>query len=148
LIAKKLGVDVVLAGSTLEDWKQVFPGIEPPKNLHIIGKGFDDHFLAKLYRNARMVVLPITFLSISNRLLEALFYGRPIVTTIYAKYLHPELIHGRHIYVSNNIVRDIEILLKQEEVLKVLEQGAKEAYIMFFSTKRNLEILRSIITLK
>jgi hypothetical protein len=31
LIAKKLGVDVVLAGSTLEDWKRVFPGIEPPK---------------------------------------------------------------------------------------------------------------------
>jgi hypothetical protein len=78
LIAKKLDVDVVLAGSTLEDWKRVFPDIKPPKNLHIIGKGFDDRFLAKLYRNARMVVLPITFLSISNRFLEALFYGKPL----------------------------------------------------------------------
>jgi hypothetical protein len=95
-----------------------------------------------------MVVFPITFLSISNRLLEALFYGRPIVTTIYAKYLHPELIHGKHIYVLNNIVQDAKMLLKQEEVLKVLEQGAKEAYTIFFSTKHNLEILRSIITLK
>jgi glycosyltransferase involved in cell wall biosynthesis len=148
LIAKKLDVDVVLAGSTLEDWKRVFPDIKPPKNLHIIGKGFGDRFLAKLYKNARMVVLPITFLSISNRFLEALFYGRPIVTTIYAKYLHPELIHGRHIYVSNSIVQDVEMLLKQEGFLKVLEQGAKEAYTMFFSTKRNLEILRSMITLK
>jgi glycosyltransferase involved in cell wall biosynthesis len=148
LIAKKLGVDVVLAGSTLEDWKRVFPNIKPPKNLHIIGKGFDDLSLARLYRNAKMVILPITFLSISNRLLEALFYGKPIVTTTYAKYLHPELIHGKHIYVSNNIVQDVKMLLKQEGVFKVLEQGAKEAYTMFFSTTRNLKILKSIITLK
>jgi glycosyltransferase involved in cell wall biosynthesis len=148
LIAKKLDVDVVLAGSTLEDWKRVFPDIKPPKNLHMIGKGFDDRFLAKLYRNARMVVLPITFLSISNRFIEALFYGKPIVTTIYAKYLHPELIHGQHIYVSNNIVQDVKKLLKLEEVLKSLEQGAKEAYTMFFSTKHNLKVLRSILTLR
>jgi len=148
LIAKKLNVDVVLAGSTLEDWKRVFSGIEPPRNLHIIGKGFDDSFLAKLYRNARLVVLPITFLSISNRFLETLFYGRPIATTIYARYLHPELIHGKHIYVLNNIVQDVKMLLRQEEVLKTLEQGAKEAYTMFFSTKHNLKILRNIITLR
>jgi glycosyltransferase involved in cell wall biosynthesis len=95
-----------------------------------------------------MVVLPITFLSISNRFLEALFYGKPIVTTTYAKYLHPELIHGQHIYVSNNIVQDVKKLLKLEEVLKALEQGAKEAYTMFFSTKHNLKVLRSILTLK
>lgn len=87
-------------------------------------------------------------MSISNRFLETLFYGRPIVTTIYARYLHPELIHGKHIYVSNNIVQDVKLLLRQEEVLKTLEQGAKEAYTMFFSTKHNLKILRNIITLR
>jgi glycosyltransferase involved in cell wall biosynthesis len=146
LIAKKLNVDVVLAGSTLEDWKQVFPGIEPPKNLHIIGKGFSDQFLAKLYSNARIVVLPISFLSISNRFLEVLFYGKPVVTTIFAKHLHPELIHGRHFYLSNNIVQDVKTLLKLEEFVENLRQGAKEAYNVFFSTKRNLKILRSMLT--
>jgi glycosyltransferase involved in cell wall biosynthesis len=147
-LAKKLDLPVIIAGSTYEEWKQVFPNIRPPKNLHIIGKGFRDNIIAKLYEKARLIIMPITNRSISNRLLEALFYGKPIVTTTYAKYLHPELIHGQHIYVSNNIVQDVKKLLKLEEVLKALEQGAKEAYTMFFSTKHNLKVLRSILTLK
>ena len=123
----------------------MFPYIEPPRNLHIMGRGFGDDLLEKLYRNARVVVIPITFLSISNRLLEALFYGKSTITTIYAKYLHPELIHGKHVYITDNFVEDIVRLLRNEYMLKVLEQGAKEAYARFFSTKHNVEVVRRLI---
>jgi len=147
LIAKKTNTDVVLAGSTLEDWKRVFPHIKPPKNLHIVGRGFGDELLVKLYQKAEIIVLPITFLSISNRFLEALFYGRPIITTSYAKYLHPELIHERHIYITDNVVKDTIRLLKSGHMLKTLEQGAREAYARFFSTKRNIEAIKRLVVI-
>jgi glycosyltransferase involved in cell wall biosynthesis len=150
LLAKKTGMDVVLAGSSYDDWRRIFPNIDSPRNLHIIDKGFPDSIVAKIYRNARLVIVPITNRSISNRLIEALFYGKPIVTSEVAKLIHPELEHKKHLFISswNTIVDDTIKLLKNEDLLKSLEQGAKEAYTMFFSTKRNLEILRSIITLK
>jgi glycosyltransferase involved in cell wall biosynthesis len=150
LLAKKTGMDVVLAGSSYDDWRRILPNIDSPRNLHIIDKGFPDSIVAKIYRNARLVIVPITNRSISNRLIEALFYGRPIVTSEVAKLIHPELEHKKHLFISswNTIVDDTIKLLKNEDLLKSLEQGAKEAYTMFFSTKRNLEILRSIITLK
>ena len=145
LLAKKSDIDVILAGSTSEDWRREFPYIEPPRNLHISGRGFGDYLLERLYRNAKMVVVPITFLSISNRFLEALFYGKPVITTGYVKYLHPELIHGMHVYISDNIVEDALKLLKEEYMLKTLEQGAKEAYTKFFSTKHNAEAVKKLI---
>jgi glycosyltransferase involved in cell wall biosynthesis len=145
-LAKKINADVVLVGSTYEDWKRVFPNLEPPKNLHVIGRDFRNDIIAELYRRARMVVVSITNRSISNRLLEALFYGKPIITTEVAKHLHPELIHKKHIYIStwNNIVEDVIKLLEDEETLKILGEGAREAYNVFFSTKHNIKFIRSL----
>ena len=62
----------------------MFPHIGLPRNLHIVGRVLETIYLKKLYRNAKVVVMPITFLSISNRLLEALFHGKSTITTIYA----------------------------------------------------------------
>jgi glycosyltransferase involved in cell wall biosynthesis len=126
LLAKRTNMDVVLAGSSYDDWKRVFPYLEPPKNLHIIGKGFSDNVIARIYRGASLVIIPITNRSISNRLLEALFYGKPIVTSEIAELLHPELEHGKHIFISSwdTIVEDAVKILKDEETLRSLEQGA------------------------
>jgi glycosyltransferase involved in cell wall biosynthesis len=147
LLAKKTGVDVVLAGSTYDDWRRVFPSIEPPRNLHIIGKGFPDNIIAKIYKNARLVIVPITNRNISNRLLEALFYGKPIVTSEVVKLIHPELEHKKHLFTSSwdTIVNDAIKLLKNEGLLKSLEQGAGEAYARYFSTRRNLMFLKRLL---
>ena len=147
LLAKRTGFDVVLTGSSYHDWKHVFPGIEPPRNLHIIGKGFQDDVIAKIYRNALLVVAPITNRSISNRLLEALFYGKPVITTEIAKYVHPELEHKRHVFIStwDTIVEDSIKLLKNEAVLECLGHGAREAYNKLFATKHNAKVVEKLI---
>jgi glycosyltransferase involved in cell wall biosynthesis len=146
-IARKANIDVVLAGSSLDDWRRVFPGLKPPPNLHFVGAGFGDSVLAKLYSKARLFIMPITNRNISNRLLEGLFYGKPIITTEVVKYIHPELIHSVHVFIStwDSIVDDAIMLLRNDNVLKKLERGAKEAYNRFFSTRLNAEVAKRIV---
>jgi glycosyltransferase involved in cell wall biosynthesis len=147
LLAKKTRRDVVLAGSSYDDWRSVFPDLEPPENLHIIGRGFSDNAIARIYRGASLVVIPVTNRNISNRLLEALFYGKPIITSEIAKLLHPELEHGKHMFIStwDTIVEDSSKILKDEGLLKSLEQGAREAYDKYFATRHNVRILRELL---
>ncbi|MFP3144935.1 MAG: hypothetical protein RXQ93_07985, partial [Caldisphaera sp.] len=96
--------------------------------------------------NAKLIVIPITNRSISNRLLEALFYSKPIIASEIAVQLHPELKHGIHIYISNwdEIVEDNLKLLRDDEMLKRLEEGAKDAYNKYFSTGINAKIIERI----
>ncbi|MEM4677517.1 MAG: glycosyltransferase, partial [Candidatus Korarchaeota archaeon] len=151
-LARKLrDVDVVLAGSSYEDWVRVFPGIKPPKNLNFIGRGFSDRALEKLYRKARLVVVPVTNRNISNRLLEALFFSRPILTSEVVKFIHPELEHGKHLYISrwDNIIEEAIRVMKDDTLLHWLESGAKNAYMRYFSTKVNsLSIYKILEALK
>lgn len=147
-IAKRLReVPVVVAGSTIEDWRRVFPQIEPPKNLHLIGRGFSDNILETLYRKARSVIVPITNRNISNRFLESLFFGKPIVTSEIARLIHPELEHGRHLYISSwdRIVDDAIKVANDEYLLENLAEGAKEAYARMFSTKINVLFVEKML---
>ncbi len=139
-LARKLrNTDVVLAGSSYEDWVRVFPGIKPPKNLHFIGRGFSDQVLEILYRKARLVVVPVTNRNISNRLLEALFFSRPVLTSEVVRFMHPELEHGKHLYISrwDNIVEEIVRVVNDDALLSQLEEGSRDAYVRYFSTKVN-----------
>jgi glycosyltransferase involved in cell wall biosynthesis len=79
--------------------------------------------------------------------LEALFYGKPIVTSEVVKLIHPELEHKKHLYISSwdTIVDDVIKLSKDEDLLKSLEQGAREAYARYFSTRRNLMFLKRLL---
>lgn len=146
-LAKRTNIDVILAGSTYNDWRRVFPHIRPPKNLHIVGRGFKDDIIRHLYDKARLVIIPITNRNISNRLLEALFYGAAIVTSDIVQLIHPELKHGKHIFISswNDIVEDTQKLLNDEKMLKVLKEGAKEAYNSLFSTSINIKFMERLM---
>ncbi len=146
-IAKRTDLDVVLAGSTYEDWRRVFPTLSPPKNLHIVGRGFDDYTLAKLYEKAGLVVMPITNRSISNRLLEALFYRKAVVTSEVARLVHPELLHDVHVYIStwDAIVDDVVKIVQDDERIKRLEKGAEVAYRAMFSTSRNIKFVKRML---
>jgi glycosyltransferase involved in cell wall biosynthesis len=146
-LAKKLDLPVIIAGSTYEEWKQVFPNIRLPKSLHIIGKGFRDNFIAKLYEKARLIIVPITNRSVSNRLLEALFYGKPIITTETVRSLYPELTHGEHVYISTwkNIPSAALKLVRNDQILEMLRKGAKQAYVSFFSAYRNTKTIKRLL---
>ena len=131
--------NVIIAGGTIEDAKKKFELSSVPKNLKFAGSNLSDNALKILYDHASLVVIPIFFRSLSNRLLGALYYGKPILTNSYAKVLHNKLEHLRHVFISNdyaeypNIIRK---LLKNEAFLEELALGAKKAYSSFFSARK------------
>ncbi|MEM2204112.1 MAG: glycosyltransferase [Sulfolobales archaeon] len=140
LIAKKYPeINVIIAGGTVEEARKKFGLKLLPKNLLFAGRGLSDDELRVLYRHARLVVIPIFFRSVSNRLLEALFYGKPILTNSIAKLLHNKLKHLYHIFILNNYLEYPNIvrkLLKDDILLEDLAWGAKEAYSSFFSARK------------
>ena len=54
---------------------------------------------------------------------------------------------GVHIFIStwDSIVNDVVKLLKKDENLESLGQGARKAYATLFSTKLNAEIVKRML---
>jgi len=140
MIAKKCPeVNVVIAGGTAAEARRKLGLPQIPKNLIFVGWISSDNILKVLYEHASLVIIPIFFRSISNRLLEALYYGRPVLTNSVAKLLHNKLKHSHHVFISENYVEYPSIirgLLKNEDLLEELASGAKEAYSFFFSARK------------
>jgi hypothetical protein len=80
VIAKKLkDISVIVCCGTREEAIRKFK-VDPPKNMKFIPSGVPDDILKLLYEESSLVVIPVFFKSVSNRLLEALFYKKPILT--------------------------------------------------------------------
>jgi len=132
-------IPVVIVGGTTAEARGKLGISILPKNLYLVGRVFDDSVLRMLYLGARLVVIPVFFRSLSNRLLEALYYGRPILTNSTAQTLYAEVSHMDHLFISDNYTEYPKIvseLFKDEHSLETLERGAKEAYRSLFSTTR------------
>lgn len=150
LIAKKLkDVSVVVCCGTREEAIRKFK-VDPPKNMKFIPSGVPDDILKLLYEKSLLVVIPVFFKSVSNRLLEALFYRKPILTNSIALELHPEL--RDCVIVSNDYNKYPEIikdLLKQDAVLDELQQKVKSVWDRFFSSKvqarEMLKVVKEVI---
>jgi glycosyltransferase involved in cell wall biosynthesis len=140
MIAKECPeVNVVIAGGTSFDARRKFGLSRIPKNLTFVGWISSDNVLKVLYDHASLVVIPIFFRSLSNRLLEALYYGRPTLTNSIAKLLHNKLEHLHHVFISDNYAEYpsiIKELFRNEALLEELASGAKEAYSSFFSARK------------
>jgi hypothetical protein len=136
VIAKKLkDISVVVCCGTREEAIRKFK-VDPPKNMKFIPSGVPDGILKILYEKSLLVVIPVFFKSVSNRLLEALFYRKPILTNSIALELHPEL--RDCVIVSNDYNKYPEIikdLLKQDNTLEELQQRVKSVWDRFFSSK-------------
>jgi len=150
VIAKKLkDINVVVCCGTREEAIRKFK-VDPPKNMKFIPSGVPDDILKLLYEKSLLVVIPAFFKSVSNRLLEALFYRKPILTNSIALELHPEL--RDHVIVSNDYNKYPEIikdLLKQDTVLDELQQRVKSVWDKFFSSKvqarEMLKVVKEVI---
>jgi glycosyltransferase involved in cell wall biosynthesis len=136
-LSKRLpDVKVVIVGTSIAELKQVFRILNIPRNLYLTGKIYNDDVLEHLYKNALIVITPVFYRSVSNRLLEALFYKKPILTNSIALELHPVLKDA--VIVSNDYDRYPEIikdLLKQDTTLDELQQRVKSIWDRFFSSK-------------
>ncbi|MEM4004538.1 MAG: glycosyltransferase [Desulfurococcaceae archaeon] len=140
MIAKKCPeVNVVIAGSTAIEAKRKLGFFKCPQNLIFVGWVSSDDILKTLYEYASLVVIPVFFRSVSNRLLEALFYGKPILTNTTASLIYNKLKHLHHMFISDNYLEYPSIvrrLLKDDALLQELASGAKEAYSSFFSARK------------
>jgi glycosyltransferase involved in cell wall biosynthesis len=139
LIAKHVPVDIVIAGAHKNDILSILNLNKLPSNIHCLGYIASNNVLELLYKNAALVIIAPVFKSLSNRLLEALFYARPILTNSNATLLYPELKHLHHIFISDNYIgypNIVRILLRNDILLERLASGAKEAYSSFFSARR------------
>jgi glycosyltransferase involved in cell wall biosynthesis len=143
-------VKVVIVGTSIAELKQAFHISNTPRNLYLMGKIYDDDLLKYLYKNALIVVVPVFYRSVSNRLLEALFYKKPILTNSIALELHPVLKDA--MIISNDYDRYheiIKVLLKQDTILDKLQQRVKTIWDRFFSSKvqarEMLKVIKEVI---
>ncbi len=137
---------VLVAGSTYDDFKKVFPyyAEKLPRNIHFIGRGFSDSVLETLYRKALLTIIPVTNRSISNRLLEALYFGSAIVTSPVGALLHPELNYMRALYVCKN--NDYSWCVRNAmRHVDELRMAARNAYERYFSTRSNMLKVRKLL---
>jgi len=149
MIAKKCPeINVMAAGGTATEVRRKFALSQIPKNLIFVGWIPSDNILKVLYEHASLVIIPVFSRSLSNRLLEALYCGHPILTNRNAKVLHNKLEHSHHIFISDNYAEYPNIirgLLKNEALLEKLASGAKEAYDSFFSARKCGLAMRRVI---
>jgi hypothetical protein len=132
-------VFVAVVGTSMDDARSAGYTSSIPRNLIFMGRFYSDILLREVYRTALMVVSPVMTTSISNRLNEALFYGKAIISTSTSKRLHPELIHGKNIIISDEYWRYGQIvkdLLANPDSVRDLANSAAESYERYFSSKR------------
>ncbi|MEM0051312.1 MAG: glycosyltransferase [Desulfurococcaceae archaeon] len=127
-------VNVVILGSNDYEVKAVLRR-DLPQNLISLGLITHDTVIEHVYRLSDLVVVPVRFKSVSMRLLEALFYGKAILTTSATREMFPDLINLYHVYISDDFHSYPYIIdsLFARDLINVLEEGAKKAWKKFFS---------------
>ncbi len=140
LIAKRNpGIKVLIGGGDFLEAKKAFCLEQVPKNFLFLGRGFSDDVVKELYANAKLVVMPVFSKSVSNRLLEALYYQKPILTNTVATLLHKEL-SSENVFLSDDFTNYPQIvgsLVNDDIACKKLCSGARDAYFSFFSAKKH-----------
>ena len=141
-------LNFILVGSTKEDFVRVFPELRDkvPPNLYFVGRGFSDTTLKELYKGALLSVNYISNRNISNRLLEALALGVPVVVNSMALKIHPEL--SSSLLVADSMEEYKKMVLKtanddgfRREVVK----RQREAYLRYFSPRLNFHATKSLL---
>jgi glycosyltransferase involved in cell wall biosynthesis len=129
-------VNVVVLGSNEVEARESIGKTSLPPNMKFLGFIYDDMLIEHIYEYSSLVISPVFFRAVSNRILEALFYGKPILTNSYIREIFPELKHGISVYISDryekypHIVRS---LLNSSNTLEGLTEGAKKAWKELFS---------------
>jgi glycosyltransferase involved in cell wall biosynthesis len=111
----------------------------------------DEETLARLYASCDIFVLPSFHEGFSQTVIEAMAFGKPVITTSIAGY--PMVIHGREGFIVpprdyKSIASSIITLLKDEELyrrmsVKAFEKAKK--YTWEASARKLLVIYRKVI---
>jgi len=125
-------VQFLVVGSNTDQIRAIL-GVSLNGLKNVLALGYiNDYALEALYKKASIVLLPLPFLTgVSLRLIEALAYGKVIITTTIVASKLRNLRNGKHIIVEDNIklYRDwIHNLINREECRKSLEDNAKQYF--------------------
>lgn len=148
-IATKMSdIDVIVIGASMEDIENP-TGYKNLKNLKLIGKIYGDLQMSELYRNAYCVLCPIYIPGFSNRLFEAFFYGKAIISTSIVSSYYEGLEPGVNIIFADNTITAIkaikDIVLKDHYRWR-LEENARRYYLSYFSPQRHAEDLEQMLS--
>lgn len=140
LVAKyNPNVTVLIIGTKYDEARKVLGRSSLPSNLKFLGIINNDFVLEYLYKKASLAIVPFFFRkTISNRLLEVLFYGRPTLISSYLKEDFPDLKHGKDVYMFNKFDELpclVQSILRSDNILDNLEENAKKAWERIFSDK-------------
>ncbi|PUA31924.1 MAG: hypothetical protein B7O98_08015 [Zestosphaera tikiterensis] len=132
-------VTVTIIGTSYKEACTVLGKYELPPNLKLLGAIRNDLILEHLYKNSSLIVIPFFFRkTISNRLLEALFYGKPALIPSSLKEDFPMLKHEENTYMFDECDEAavmVRYLLKSSDVLDRLEKEAKLLWEETFSNR-------------
>lgn len=132
LIAKfNPDVNVVVIGSECCNAKKVLGKCSLPTNIKFLGMIRNDLVLEHLYKKASLVVVPFFFRkTISNRLLEALFYGKPALAPIVLSEDFPWLKHYKICMFDecSKLLYLVRYILRSDDVLDCLKKSAVKAW--------------------
>ena len=154
LIAKKNpDIPIFILGSTRTEfvWKTKIEMNKIPKNMIFLNDyqiRLPDWIIERIYRSAKIIINYISNRSISNRLIEALYFQKPIITNKMAQILHPELIHGIHIHVvtkEEDYPNEIRKIYKNDDYLAILSKNAGLIYRYKFSPEVNLRLFNYLV---
>jgi glycosyltransferase involved in cell wall biosynthesis len=140
-------IDFIVIGASLKDVEKPTE-FEHLKNFKLIGRIYDDSQMAELYRNAICVLCPIYIPGFSNRLFEAFFYGKVVISPYLVNEYYVGLQSGTNIIFTNDSITAAKIIkniMLKDYVKKRIEEEARKYYLRNFSPKRHAEDLEQII---
>jgi glycosyltransferase involved in cell wall biosynthesis len=138
----------VVVGTSADDLTRSNSHFRVPKNLSLAGKIYDDRTLDLVYKKATCVLCPFKFPSSSNRLLEAFFYSKPIITTRTMSEYYDGLVNGSNCIVEDSFSKwpeRIRQIYKYGDLFEKLEKGSRSYYRQFFSPNRYAFSLESLL---
>lgn len=137
----------VIVGTTKNDIENILA--TTPSNIIFLGKIFSDHILKLLYQHSWLVLVPIIYRgNISNRFLEALFYGKPILTNDEPSNLFAEIKNNINVLSHHNYSQFpnmISRIMDNPTILNNISIEAKKVYLEKFSTKSVAESMEKLI---
>lgn len=134
-------VNFLVVGSSPEDLinPKEYENID---NIKMIGKIFDDKLLSIVYKRAVCVLCPIYVPGFVNRLFEAFFYGKAVISTSLPSKYHVGLKTDENIILCRSIkevskrLRDV---ISNDQLKIRLEEGALNHYIEYSSPNKHAQ---------
>jgi glycosyltransferase involved in cell wall biosynthesis len=127
LAIKQKNLNFIIIGSNRAQAENVIKKI--PTNIILLGKIYDDKVMKILYENSLFVIVP--FHLSSNRIIEGLFYYKPILTTCYPLKLFKGLKNMINIVCEDSFSKynDLVSLLINDKVFRdKIRENAKKLY--------------------